>query len=114
MLHGNILNSIKIGTWNKGPSLYKNSIQNIAKVITEHKLDILSLQELNLRSDNNINTLKIPNYTLVHDSLMDKTGLSRAGLLINESINYKVRKDLSCHQEAHVVITLYLTKNKKK
>ena len=102
-----------MATWNKGPALYKNSVQNIAQVLIDNKIDLLSLQELNLKKSDNINQLKIPHYTLVHDNLLEANGLARAGFLIHDSLKYKNRADLTNQKEAHVAITLYLTKNKR-
>ena len=72
----------------------------------------LALQELNLRGEDNPKLLTIPNYTLVHDSLLKCRVVARAGLLIHNSINYKYRQDLSSQEEAHVAITVYITKTK--
>ena len=42
--NGNIKKSIKIATWNKGPSMYRNAILNIQNVLQTNKIDILALQ----------------------------------------------------------------------
>ena len=82
-------------------------------MLKDNSIDLLELQELNLRDDDNLEILKIPEYTLFHDKLRAKNGLSMAGFLVHNSLNYKCRDDLSNQQEAHVVITIYLTKSKR-
>ena len=110
--NGNINKNLKIATWNNGPAQLKNSILNIQHVLQSHKIDILAVQELNLRDDDVINTLKIDNYTLIHDQLLSKNGISRSGIFIHQDLKYKNRLDLTNKLEAHTAITLYLTKSK--
>ena len=54
--NGNIVKSLKVTTWNKGPSLLKNSIQNIKSILSSNSIDFLSLQELNLKTHDNLET----------------------------------------------------------
>ena len=111
--NGNIVNNISIATWNKGPSLYRNSVQDINIFLQNNPIDILALQELNLRTEDDKNLLTIPGYTLINDHLLNKNGLSRSGFLVSNKINYKLRPDLTRQKEAHTVITVYITKTKK-
>ena len=111
-LNGNINKNLKIATWNKGPAQLKNSILNIQHVLQTNNIDILSVQELNLRKEDSLNTLKIDDYNLIHDQLLSTNGISRSGIYIKKDLKYKNRLDLTNSQEAHTVITLYLTKNK--
>ena len=57
--------------------------------------------------------MKIEGYILIHDFLMAKTGLARAGIYIRNTINYKVHPDLSNPLEAHVAISIYTSQNRK-
>ena len=112
--NGNIRNTLKLGTWNKGPALFKNSIENVKFILEKHKLDILSVQELNVTTEDNLEILKIPNYTLIHDSLLESRGLARAGLFIHKDVNFTKRSDISNQEEAHVAVAVHLSKKKKK
>ena len=110
--NGNIQKNLKIATWNKGPAQLKNSILNIQSVLQTNNIDILSVQELNLRTDDNKNTMQIDNYNLIHDQLITKNGISRSGIFIKKDLKYKTRLDLTNKSEAHTVITLYITNTK--
>ena len=43
------MDKITLATWNKGPSLYRNSIEDINKLLQSNPIDILAIQELNVR-----------------------------------------------------------------
>ena len=73
----------------------------------------MAIQELNLRSDDKDTPTGIPDYTLIQDKLLEKNGLSRAGLLLHKDVKYKIRWDLTDTEAAHVAITVYTSKNKK-
>ena len=107
------MNSIKITTLNKGPAFYKNSIMNVKQVLNENSIDILAIQELNVRIDDNDTPLEISDYTLIQDKLMVKNGLSRAGFLIHKDVNFKVRWDLTNTDVAHVEVAVFTSKTKK-
>ena len=109
----NIRQKLKIATWNKGNSLLTNSIDILQHVTNIIKPDILAVQELNIKYNDNIDTLTIPGYTLLHDRLIDKNGIARAGLLIKDNIKYKYRADLTNQEDAHIAITVHLTKQVK-
>ena len=111
--NGNIRNHIKLGTWNKGPSTFQNAVPNIRYLLEKYSIDILAVQELNLKDTDNEKQLTIPNYTLVHDKLRSKNQISRAGIFIHKSVKHVVRDDLTNQGEAHVAITAYITKTKK-
>ena len=81
--------------------------------MTDYNIDILAIQELNFRKGDCKNQLKIPGYNLITDYLIEKNHLSRAGFLIKESINFKIRPDLTNKQEAHLAISVYTSKTKK-
>ena len=81
-------------------------------MLNDNKIDLLAIQELNIRDTDNDNILKIPQYTLVHDALRKKNGLTRSGFLIHDSLKYKVREDIFNQEEAHTALTIYITKKK--
>ena len=58
-----------------------------------------------------MDSIQIPNYKLYHDNLLQKNNLARSGLLINNEITHKFRPDLMNKNDAHTVVTVYLTKN---
>ena len=102
-----------VATLNKGPSNYSNAVPNVQKVLQDNNIDILAIQELNFKSGDCKNQLKIPGYNLLTDYLIEKNQISRAGILIRESINFKQRPDLTNKKEAHLAISVYISKSKK-
>ena len=56
--------------------------------VKEQKIYILGVQEINIKRGDNIETLQIPDYKLIHDNLLNIRGVSRAGIYIHNSIKY--------------------------
>ena len=100
----------KIATWNKGSTHLKISIQILSKTITEQKVDICGIQELNLRQTDNLDTLQIPGYDIITDQHMKPNQISRAAIIIRNDIKYRYRPDLTDPNEAHVAIIVQVTK----
>ena len=111
--NGNIIKSLKISTWNKGNSHLINSINTLHQVVLENNPDIIGIQELNIRDTDNTDTLKIPGYHLITDNLINKNGLARAGILIKDSLNCQTRDDFTNKEDAHMAITVSITKKVK-
>ena len=60
-----------------------------------------------------MDSLGIPNYTLIEDKLKQSNGMARAGLLIHKSVKYSIRDDLTNQQEAHIAVAIHINKGKK-
>ena len=62
--NGNINTNIKIINWNKGNSKFSNRKDSIEFILSKHQPDILTIQELNITEDDDINTCNINGYKL--------------------------------------------------
>ena len=56
--------NLKIISWNKGPSMIKNTINNLRHIIAEHSPHIMAVQEFNMTDRDDINQLSIPGYKI--------------------------------------------------
>ena len=68
---------------------------------------------MNIQHFDNINLLTIPGFILITDNLRSTNGLSRAGLLVKNSLKFNTKQDLTNPNDAHIAITIHLTNTKK-
>ena len=76
-------------------------------------MDIIGIQEVNLKSTDDINLIKIPGYDIIYDNLIKTNNISRSAIIIKNTLNYKIRNDLTNQKDAHQAITVYITKKIK-
>ena len=88
----------------------KNTILIVQKVLTEDNIDICGVQELNLRTNDNMDTMKIPGYSIVTYNLRQSNDIARAAIIIKDGIKYITRPELSSQLEAQVAVTIQATK----
>ena len=97
-----------IMSWNKNNTKIMNRIDVISHLIAEHSPDIFSIQKLNLTDDIDLDQIKIPNYKLEIDQLLQqKTGRARTAIYIKDTIKYKRRLDLETPWEPVIWLTIY-------
>ena len=79
---------------NKGNAQLYNRVDQVNNLLSIHKPDIFTINELNLPSTDSITCHQFTGYTLEKDDLdlTDKT--SRTGVLIKLGLQYKRRRDL--------------------
>ena len=91
--------NLKIGTLNLCLGL-RNKKDEIERIITTNKIDILCLQETELESDYPTNILSFRGFNL--ETEINKTKI-RTGIYIKETISYTRRTDLE-KEDSHIVI----------
>ena len=64
-------------SWNKGSARFYNRIVKIQDLIIQNKPDIFSLQEANIRVEDDLNLYLIPGYQMEIDSMIEKFGRAR-------------------------------------
>ena len=89
MENGNIRNSIKILSWNKGSSLIKNSIEDLRDMVNDYKPEVFILNEFNLLSGEDPAIAKIHGYRLEIDKIGESTKQHRTAIYVKENINYE-------------------------
>ena len=87
----------------------KNSIEFI---LSNYKPDIITLQELNITEDDDLNLCQIAGYKLEVDQLLQQNGRARAGIYIKDSINYERMKELEVKDEPVIWLKIKLPGNK--
>ena len=55
----------------------------------------------------------IQGYDIIYDNLVNSSQISRSVIIIKNSINYKIRDDLTNSLDSHKAITVYITKKIK-
>ena len=90
----------------------RNRIDQINQILLTQKPQFLVLNELQKHKNDKYSQHQFPGYKLEHDGLDKVDGFSRTGILIQNGINYKRRKDLEDHELATVWIQ-YGEHNKK-
>ena len=100
------LNKIKIMQYNKGGSLFKNYTNQLDRIISVEKPDILCLSESNIfQSDKDmVNFFGDYNHELNLES--SDIDLSRNSILINRNIGNKRRLDLENKYTCHIVLEI--------
>ena len=91
--------NLKIGTLNLCLGL-RNKKDELERIITTNKIDILCLQETELESDYPTNILSFRGFNL--ETEINKTKI-RTGIYIKETISYTRRTDLE-KEDSHIVI----------
>ena len=82
--------NIKTATWNLCLGL-SNKKDYVSKIINEHKLDIVCLQETDIKLNYPINILSFKGYDYLSEN---NTTKARCGIYINNQIPYQRRIDL--------------------
>ena len=67
--NGNRDGGIRLMTWNKGNAYMENAMLPINQIINDHKPDVLTITEAQLRPETPIQLVQIPGYKLHTDSL---------------------------------------------
>ena len=89
-------NGITIMHWNKGSSFLMNKKDDIATIIEDYRPLVLGLSEANLRKEDNLSDVQIPDYNLHTCPTMDNPdhGVSRVVVYTHKSLIVKPRPDL--------------------
>ena len=90
-----------------------NKKDTIEYILQQQQPDLLTIQDININKEDDMNLILIPGYKLELDQMIDTYGRARAGIYIKETIRYIRRKDLEYKDEAVVWIQLKLPGNKK-
>ena len=85
---------MKILQLNKNNSDLHQRVNQINNILTQHKPQLLILNELNLHYRDKITPNLFPKYKLIVDNLRELDGQARTGILIHRDVNYTRRKDL--------------------
>ena len=93
--------------WNKGNSLAKNKLETIEILLEQNTPDLLCLQELNIRQNEDLKTFQMDGYTLITDSMLEEHGLARTGIYIKQNIKFKRRSDLEIKGDSMIWLTIY-------
>ena len=102
-----ISKNITIGTWNLCLGL-KNKKDYVSKIIKQHKVDIMCLQETDLELNYPRNILSFKGYDFLNENNSSK---ARTGMYINNLIPYKRRDDLEKIDCGIIIVDLNLSKN---
>ena len=111
--NGNHNTNITIINWNKGNTKYTNKKDSIEYVLQQQNPDIMTIQELNVTEDMDINLIQVPGYKLELDQLFEKFGRARSGIFIKETIRYERLKNLEAEDEPVIWIQISMAGNKK-
>ena len=95
-LEGN-KNRLSFAWINDKRSATQNASSNkdhIEKLLDDNSFDILGISESNVFKKDDLKLLKIKNYNLINDKLLNSWGRARSSVYISDKIRYKVRLDL--------------------
>ena len=98
--------NITIATWNLCLGL-RNKKDYVSKIINEHKLDIVCLQETEIEPNYPLKILSFKGYDYLTENNSEK---ARTGIYINSNIPYLRRIDLEKPDCGIIIIDLDLTK----
>ena len=98
--------NIKIATWNLCLGL-SNKKDYVSKIINEHKLDIVCLQETDIQLNYPINILSFKGYDYLSEN---NTTKARCGIYINNQITYQRRFDLEKPNCGIIIIDINITR----
>ena len=93
-------NTTKIGTLNLCLGLINKKLLVKNLIITEN-IDILCMQEIDVKNDYNIRLLTLPGMNL---EIEDNTVKARTGIYITSKINYTRRKDLEGRDSNLIIV----------
>ena len=82
--NGNINNSIKIVSWNKGNALAGNRVNEIKLILKREKPEIFFINEFNLDFNQDINLVSVKNYHLEVNNLYNQRGICRTAAYIKK------------------------------
>ena len=85
---------IKFVQINKGDAGMYSRIEKIQNVISEHKPQVLVINEINLKGTDQISRSQFPNYSMEMDNLDVVDTMSRTGVLVHKNLHYKRHRDL--------------------
>ena len=102
----NNLSNITIGTWNLCLGL-RNKKDYVSKIIKEHKIDIVCLQEIDIEPSYPHNILTFKGYDFLTENNSIK---ARTGMYINNKIPYQRRADLEGIDSGIIIIDLNINK----
>ena len=98
---------IKIATWNLCLGLL-HKVDYVKNCLKQHNIDILNLQETEIKPDVPIKILHIPGYTIELENNQNK---KRIATYISNRIKYRRRQNLET-QNSHLIILDIGTNNK--
>ena len=98
---------IKIATWNLCLGLL-HKIDYVKRCLKLHNIDVLNLQETDIKADVPLQTLHIPGYTIEVESNKNKR---RVATYVSNKLKYRRRQDLET-QDNHLIIIEIGTNNK--
>ena len=99
-------------SWNKGSARYYNRIIEIQDIIIQNKPDIFSLQEANIKTEDDLNQYLIPGYQMEIDSLLEKFGRARTITYIKNEIKYVRHKEMETEGEPVIWLKIIMKGNK--
>ena len=111
--NGNILNQIKILTWNKGNCDFKEAINEIKDMIIEKKPDICVINELNYNKVEDYGTFNIEGFNVEIDNLDNNFEKNRTAIIIKDHLTYQRIKKYEAENSSIVCIKVGF-KGKKK
>ena len=98
--------NLKIGTWNLCLGL-RNKKDYVSKIIREHNIDVLCLQETDIEPSYPHNILSFKGY----DYLTEKNSIkARSGVYINNTIPYQRRNELEKADLGVIIVDLQLSR----
>ena len=111
--NGNQPKGIKIISWNKGSAFLINRIDTIKQMIHDRMPHVLALQEANIRQEDDLNLLQIPNYSLHTDGLFEAGNTARTCVFVHNDLTVTPRPDLQHPDISMVSLTIGKPRQKK-
>ena len=98
--------TLKFVQINKGDSDFLSRTDQINDIIKNHKPNIVVINELNCKNDDNVARGQFPQFKLETDNLDIVDQMSRTGILIHKDVQYKRRVDLETQGTSTVWVQL--------
>ena len=114
IINGNKINNTKLNIlqYNKGSANFENKINDIHKIMDDHKPDIMCISEANVKLSNiNLNK-SFPNHVIELNKMSKIINISRNILIINKNISYKRRYDLEDESTCTIWVQVNIPKRK--
>ena len=86
MMNGNIIDNIKIIQWNLGSKLWKNKLDDIELLLSEQKLDLCFIMEVNLWEGCGSHEKGIPGHWLNMPNTVGTLHHARIVLVVRDGI----------------------------
>ena len=90
---------LKIATWNLCLGLF-NKVDYVKNCLQKHNIDVLGLQETEIKPDVPLKTLHIPGYSIEVEKNLSK---KRVAIYVSNRIKYRRRHDLEA-ENTHLII----------